>query len=60
LDSLKPKLKNNEDIKEKLVMKDFNPNQKNEREDGELGPNEDEHDHNNRGQGPQGMPCQAQ
>ena len=47
-----------EDGLEKLVMKEFHPNQRNPREDGEIGPEEhEEHDeHHHAG----GIPCQAQ
>jgi len=47
-------------VAEKAVMKDFNPNQKNAREDGEIGmadePNGGREEEN---QG-QGIPCQTQ
>ena len=50
-----------EGITEKLVMKDFNPNQKNVREDGEIGTVDEESDPHQHGPGQgQGVPCQAQ
>ena len=57
---LKPKTKVDEEVKEKLVMKNFEQSQKNPREDGEIGGTEqEEHDRDEGGQA-HGIPCQAQ
>ncbi len=50
-----------EEVPEKVVLKDFHANQKNAREDGEIGPTEERDDerHQHAGHG-QGIPCQAQ
>jgi len=55
-----PKTKVNEEIKEKLVMKEFHPNQKNPREDGETGPEEHDHENEDQQHHAGGIPCQAQ
>eukprot|EP00831_Metopus_contortus_P068488 TRINITY_DN6124_c0_g1_i4.p1 TRINITY_DN6124_c0_g1~~TRINITY_DN6124_c0_g1_i4.p1 ORF type:complete len:199 (+),score=48.13 TRINITY_DN6124_c0_g1_i4:128-724(+) len=53
------KLELKEAVDEKCVMKDFHPNQKNIREDGEVGPTDEEsRDHGPRVGG--GIPCEAQ
>ena len=53
---------NEEATAEKLVMKDYNIGQQNLREDGEQGPQEEDHDrdHEEQHQGVHGIPCQTQ
>lgn len=58
MEDLNLKEKANEEIQEKIVMKDYNPGQQNLREDGEQGPTVEERDEPH--QHAQGIPCQAQ
>ena len=59
MEALKPSVKINEEIKEKVVMKEYNANQKNLREDGEIGMSDENHEDEAQGQ-PRGIPCQTQ
>lgn len=56
---LKQHAKPDEEAKETMVMRDFNPNQKNDREDGEIGPDENDEQHREEHH-QQGIPCQTQ
>lgn len=60
MEPLKPDLQPNEDIMEKIVMKDFNEGQKNLREDGEIGPQENDREEEQNHHHGQGIPCQQQ
>lgn len=52
-------MKIDEDVPEKLVMKDYNPNQRNLREDGDIG-EPDNHDEQEDQRQRGGIPCQTQ
>lgn len=56
---MKNKMEVDETVNEKLVMKDYNPNQRNLREDGEIGEPEDQNDRDEHHHGG-GIPCQTQ
>jgi len=60
MEPLKPDMQVNEDVMEKIVMKDSNEGQKNLREDGEIGPQETDHEEEHNQHHAQGIPCQQQ
>ncbi|MDR3737215.1 MAG: DnaJ C-terminal domain-containing protein [Acidobacteriaceae bacterium] len=60
IETLDPKTKVNEETKERIVMRDYHPNQRNLREDGEMAGPEEHEDQQREDQQPHGIPCQTQ